>query len=536
MKIYISILLLSITIFSCKSPDIVSPTTSIPTTPTTTVTPPIIKSVTTNTVNIKLNSVVLNGEVSDEGGSPVTDRGFYWSETNTIPTDKDNKVQVGSGKGTYSYTLEGLKINTKYYYKSYSTNSKGTSTSDVQTVKTKTFEFKVVSDFTFGSVGIDYINYIQKSSDGNYIFTDGDIEGGGAPGNSPMGVVKIDKSGNQIFRNEFNPKPQLIFKPILYQFIQNSNGFYLNGSNSDGPFLRLIENNNVVWEKKNSFTGNCLVKGNDGGIIQSGNLRTNGYTDIFVGKFDDNGKEIWSKTFGGDIQDINRKLIVLKDGYLICGNTYSGNSGNKTTTNKGNSDIWVIKIDNNGNKVWEKDLGGNNSEFLNSVLIEDDGSIIIVGNSFSGISGDKSQPTLGYWILKLNSNGEKIWDKSYGDLRGGFNSKGIIKTPNNDYIIFGESDYSMKSGDKTEDSYGIDFNDIWLVCIDKNGLKLWDKIIGGKYEDKVVDIFYDNQSKIYQLIGLSSSPISFDKKTSEISTGKIRDDYWIVNFSYEIKD
>ena len=94
----------------------------------------------------------------------------------------------------------------------------------------------------------------------------------------------------------------------------------------------------------------------------------------------------------------------------------------------------------------------------------------------------------------------------------------------------------MKSGDKTEDSYGIDFNDIWLVCIDKNGLKLWDKIIGGKYEDKVVDIFYDNQSKIYQLIGLSSSPISFDKKTSEISTGKIRDDYWIVNFSYEIKD
>jgi hypothetical protein len=535
MKICISTLFLIITIFSCKSPDVVTPTTPTNTTPpTTTVTPPIIKPVTTNTVDIKLNSVVLNGEVSDEGGSPVTDRGFYWSETNTIPTDKDNKVQVGSGKGTYSYTLEGLKINTKYYYKSYSTNSKGTSTSDVQTVKTKTFEFKVVSDYTFGSTGIDYINFVRKSLDGNNLYITGD------PGHGPeqnQGLIKIDNRGYTIWKIDFDKT----YYPK--SFIETSNGVFLSGyKNINGKivyFLGQIVNGKIMYENNDmTMCANYINLDLDGGFLLVGVTKaSNGYSDIIINKTDEKGIQKWFKTYGGDNQDNISKIIELQDSYLICGNSYSGTSGNKTSTNKGESDFWIFKIDKTGNKIWDKDLGGSNTDILKSVFVDKDGSILIFGDSASGTSVDKSQSNRGsmdYWIVKLDSQGNKIWDKTFGG-NDGETSKGILKTQNEDFILFGES-YSLKSEDKTDNCYSNGFSDIWLVCIDKNGNKLWDKIVGGKYEENVENIIYNNSTSFYELIGNSSSPISFDKKTSELANGKNLFDYWIVNLLYELKD
>lgn len=86
--------------------------------------------------NITNRTITLNGEVTDEGFSAATERGFVYSLNNTNPSVSDSKVSSGYGKGAYSATLDKLPVNAKIYYRAFSTNSKGTSYSDTKTFNT----------------------------------------------------------------------------------------------------------------------------------------------------------------------------------------------------------------------------------------------------------------------------------------------------------------------------------------------------------------------------------------------------------------
>jgi uncharacterized protein (TIGR02145 family) len=86
--------------------------------------------------DVTYRTVTLNGEVTEEGFSAATDRGFVYSLSNANPSVSDTKVQSGYGKGAYSVTLDKLPINAKYYYRAFSTNSKGTSYSDIKSFNT----------------------------------------------------------------------------------------------------------------------------------------------------------------------------------------------------------------------------------------------------------------------------------------------------------------------------------------------------------------------------------------------------------------
>jgi hypothetical protein len=95
--------------------------------------------------DVTFNVATLNGEVTDEGFSATTDRGFVFSEKNTNPTGNDSRVQVGFGKGVYSIVLDKLTVNTKYYYKAYATNTKGISFGEVQSFTTADYKLPMVS-------------------------------------------------------------------------------------------------------------------------------------------------------------------------------------------------------------------------------------------------------------------------------------------------------------------------------------------------------------------------------------------------------
>ena len=90
--------------------------------------------------DVTLKNATLNGEVTEEGFSATTDRGFVFSEKNTNPSVSDTKVQSGYGKGVYSIVLDKLPVNTKYYYKAYATNTKGTSYGEAQSFTTADYK------------------------------------------------------------------------------------------------------------------------------------------------------------------------------------------------------------------------------------------------------------------------------------------------------------------------------------------------------------------------------------------------------------
>ena len=345
--------------------------------------------------------------------------------------------------------------------------------------------------------------------------------------------MKISKSGSQISRIEFK---ESIFP---FTFLETKNGILVGGYKYDitdtnpKSYLTFIQNQKIIWEKTYSnrlSSIKSIVEVNDGGYLLTGYIKsTNGYNDILVIRIDELGNPIWEKNFGGDLEDNVSIIVKHSNGFLIGGTSESDISGNKTSKNKGNYDIWIIKIDISGNLLWEKSLGGNSGDFLSSLFVDSDESILVGGNSYSGVSGDKSDISKGmndYWVLKLNSNGVKLWDKSFGGS-GSEIPKGVTKIQNNEYLIFGNSS-SVISGDKSEERYNKDFSDYWLVGIDSNGNKLWDKTIGGRYDEDINNVFYDSNSTEFTIGGLSDSPISFDKTTGSTINNRFRD-CWIVN-------
>jgi len=134
----------------------------------------------------------------------------------------------------------------------------------------------------------------------------------------------------------------------------------------------------------------------------------------------------WDKRYGGDQDDAVEWFEKTSDGgFIIGGSSFSGISGDKTEGNHDpnlqSSDFWLLKTDAGGNKIWDKRLGGNNSDVLLKVLQTSDGGYLAGGTTYSGAGFDKSQPNWDptqqsndYWIIKTNSTGNKVWDKRFG--------------------------------------------------------------------------------------------------------------------------
>src|SRR5690606_8358497 len=170
---------------------------------------------------------------------------------------------------------------------------------------------------------------------------------------------------------------------------------------------------------------------------------------------------------------------------LISGISNSSNSGDFSNDSYGYADCWVLKLDINGNLLWEQNYGGSNSDKANKVTETPDGNYILVGTSNSPISGVKNSVHYGnddVWVLKIDSNGALLWEESYGGAQedSAFN----IITTNNGYFIVGSSSSGI-SGNKTTPAYGTCeyCYDFWGFKIDGNGAVLWQKSIGGTASD-----------------------------------------------------
>jgi len=241
-----------------------------------------------------------------------------------------------------------------------------------------------------------------------------------------------------------------------------------------------------------------------------------GIFDYWIAKFDSQGNKVWDKSFGGNrVNSLASTIITSDQGFLLAGYSNSDKSIDKSSNNKGKLDYWIIKTDSNGNKIWDKSFGGEADDYLTSCIDNNDGSILLAGYSASNKWGDKSEDSKGlfdYWIVKIDSNGNKLWDKSFG---GNKNEEllSIIATPEGGFILGGTSE-SDKSGDKLEDNKGI--VDYWIVKVDSQGNKLWDKSFGGSRINRLRTMTATLENDIL-LAGYSNSSISGDK--SENSKG-----------------
>jgi flagellar hook assembly protein FlgD len=233
----------------------------------------------------------------------------------------------------------------------------------------------------------------------------------------------------------------------------------------------------------------------------------------------------WQKSIGGKSDEHLHSIQQTSDGgYIIGGDSNSGISGDKTEASKGSYDYWVVKLNATGTRIWQNTIGGSNSDQLYSIQQTKDGGYILGGNSTSGISGDKTEASQGYWdywVVKLDSTGQIIeWQNTIGgDVSDNFRS--IQQTEDGGYILGGNSTSEI-SGDKTEASQG--YWDCWVVKLDSTGQTIeWQNTIGGDGSDNMFSI-QTTADGGYVLGGNSESEISGDKTMA--SQGYW--DYWVV--------
>jgi arginine repressor len=147
--------------------------------------------------------------------------------------------------------------------------------------------------------------------------------------------------------------------------------------------------------------------------------------DILLVKTDSSGNQIWYKTFGGNAHDWAKDIIAAPDGgYLVCGSTQS--------YGQGSFDVFLMKIDEDGEQIWLKTFGGTEFEYGEKLVSGADGNIYISATSASFSEDGKPD----HFILKTDADGELIWSKTFGS-DGSDYSTGLVATPDSGVVFTG---------------------------------------------------------------------------------------------------
>jgi hypothetical protein len=251
---------------------------------------------------------------------------------------------------------------------------------------------------TFGGAGDDYANSVCQTSDGGYIITGSGLFGSGG---GDIYLIKTDTVGNIQWNKTYGSVAYYI--DWGYSVKQTTDGgyiisgFYL-GVNADVWLIKTASNGNILWSRTfggaASEIGASCQQTSDGGYIVAGSTNSfgAGNNDVYLIKTDMNGDTLWTKTYGNTGDDKGYSVQQTTDGGFIIAGYYIISSGV--------SDVYLIKTDGNGNLSWSKTFGGANGEFGYSVQQTLDGGYILVGMTQSFGAGNSD-----IYVIKTDSNG-----------------------------------------------------------------------------------------------------------------------------------
>ncbi|KYK21629.1 hypothetical protein AYK24_08855 [Thermoplasmatales archaeon SG8-52-4] len=281
------------------------------------------------------------------------------------------------------------------------TGSFGTGNYDVWLIKTNKYG-NMVWYRTFGGTNSDEGRCVQQTSDGGYIITGGTSSFGA--GNADVWLIKTDSTGNMEWNKTFG------------------------GTKHDGGY----------YVQQTTDSGYIITGTRDAYSIDEGN--------VWLIKTDSTGNMEWNKTFGGTKRDEGYCVQQTNDsGYIITGLTFSFGGGG--------GDIWLIKTDNGGNKLWDGTFG---IGMGNCVQQTNNGGYII-----TGVKG------IDVCFIKTDSNGKPMWDKTFGGAKSDWGYY-VQQTTDGGYILTGKTL-----------SFGAGNGDVWLIKTDDNGYRMWNKTFGG---------------------------------------------------------
>ncbi|WP_238592895.1 hypothetical protein [Chryseobacterium kwangjuense] len=193
-----------------------------------------------------------------------------------------------------------------------------------------------------------------------------------------------------------------------------------------------------------------------------------GGSDIWLIRLNEFGDELWQKTLGSASDEEARSVIQTTDfGFFVAGNVQNSAKG------YGSKDVLIVKLDKDGKTLSESVFGGKGLDEVEKIIPTRDGGALLGVYSRSGLGGSKKTENSGegdYWIVKLDKSGKVEWEKNFGG-KGDDHLRTLALTSAG-YLIGGES-RSERSGNKT---VGIEEGtDLWLISLNERGEEIWQK-------------------------------------------------------------
>jgi len=397
---------------------------------------------------------------------------------------------------------------------------------------------------SLGGNGIDFAQSIQQTTDGGYIVagqsgsTDGDVTGN--HGNNDYWIVRLDTAGGLVWQKSLGGSDNDLGNSIQ----QTTDGGFIVAGNcrsTDGDVtgnhglndywvVKLDASGVISWQKSLGGTGvdiaHSVEQTSDGGYIVSGISNStdgdvsgnHGGFDYWVVKLNSDGSLDWQKTLGGSDYDEGFSAKQTSDGgYIVAGASASTN-GN-VTGNHGALDYWIVKLDADGNLVWQKALGGNSDDGASSAEETTDGGFIVEGytNSNNGnVTGNHGGGD--YWIVKLDATGNIVWKKCLGGTLLDYASS-VQQSLGDGYIVAGYS--SSTNGDVTVNHGSSDY---WLVKLDESGALVWQKSLGGTTSETSSGV-QQTADGGFVVTGSSNS------NNGDVSGNHGFEDYWVVKLT-----
>jgi hypothetical protein len=290
----------------------------------------------------------------------------------------------------------------------------------------------------------------------------------------------------------------------------------------------------IEWERSYGGSGtdwpHAIQQTKDGGYIVAGGsdskdgdvIGNHGSNDFWVVKLDHIGDIVWQRSLGGSESDVAYSIQQTSDeGYILAG--HSSSSDGDVTQNRGSLDGWVVKLDSNGEIEWQKTYGGSKREWIFDIFQTTDKGYVFVGDTYSNdgdISGHHSVFASDCWVVKLDSNGAIEWQRLLGG-KGDDGGGTIRQTKDGGYIVAARSGSS--DGDVLKK---LGAQDLWIIKLNPNGGIAWQKIYGGPRDDQAMSIQQTTDNG-YIVGGHSAS------SNGDVSSNNGIFDYWIIKLDIE---
>ena len=317
------------------------------------------------------------------------------------------------------------------------------------------------------------VDLIQTSDNGFAVIgksKSSDLEVSENAGFDDFWVSKLDSSGAIIWEYSFG----FAGSDTPYSIIQtNDNGYLLSG-------VLDVSASNGQGDRK------LILSRHAGG-------------DFWVIKLNASGVKQWSNYYGGSFTDTAYDAIQTEDdGYIIIGSSDSDDVD--ITNNLGSYDFWILKISATGTLVWEKSFGGSEIDEAYGISQAADGNYLIVGDTRSNdLDISQNNGAADLWIIKITPEGTLLWEKTLGGSSFDV-GRSVSKTQDNGFLIAGSS--RSTDGSLTSNKGQ---NDAWIIKINSSGNLVWQKTIGGSNVDFFYDAVELNDQTIIAVGDSNSS-------------------------------